>query len=135
MTKCDCIFCKIVNNEIGSMKIYESDDVIAFLDIFPASEGHTVVIPKQHIDNLSNCNPQLLASVIIAVQEVAKILANKLGVKDFNYLSNQGKKAGQEIDHFHFHVIPKYEKDKGWSATTLSKPKEDVELIFKKIKD
>jgi len=103
----DCIFCKIVAGDIPSYKVYEDENCLAFLDIDPASIGHTLVIPKKHFSNLNDILDEKLSSLILSVKKVAKILQDKLGVKDYQILQNNGRGAGQEVFHIHFHVIPR----------------------------
>ncbi len=116
----DCIFCKIISGEIPSYKLCENDHAIAFLDVNPAAEGHTLVIPKKHCLDLSICDQESLQGVIMLVQHVSRVLqrSKKLDVWGINYLSNQGKIAGQVVNHFHMHVIPKYSVNEGLKITT-----------------
>ena len=106
-----CIFCKIINGEIPSFKIYETDDLVAFLDISQATKGHTLIVPKKHFDNFLAVDEETLKKVVVAQKEVAKILSNKLGTDAFNFVNNCGSVAGQSVMHVHFHVIPRYEDD------------------------
>ena len=102
-----CIFCKIVSGEIPSKKIYEDDFLIAFLDINPMSFCHTILIAKKHFLNLEETDDQYLSKILIASKKIVKFLKNNISeIKGFNYLSNQEKIAGQEINHFHFHIFP-----------------------------
>lgn len=113
-----CIFCKIVSGEIPSKKIYEDDFVIAFLDINPMSFCHTILIPKKHFLNLEETDDQYLSKILIASKKIVKFLKNNISeIKGFNYLSNQEKIAGQEINHFHFHIIPKYKEGYGFNVS------------------
>ena len=113
----DCIFCKIVNNEIPSKKISENDKAVAFLDLYPVSLGHTIVIPKKHFDSFSECDDEYLCAVSKLAKQVANTLKEaNLGIEGFNYLSNEKAIAGQVINHYHFHVIPKYKQDKGFKT-------------------
>lgn len=113
----NCLFCKIISNEISCKKIFEDDHVIAFLDINPISLGHALVVPKKHFVNLLDCENETLKNVIVATKEVAKkLITNVPEIKGFNYLSNQGEISGQVINHFHIHVIPKY-SNKGFQTS------------------
>lgn len=127
----DCIFCKIATGEIPSKKIAENDVAIAILDIAPVSAGHTLIIPKQHFDNFSETDPYVLAKVSELAQQVAKKLYSlNLDMKGFNYLSNEHEIAGQVVNHYHFHVIPKYNGYSGFSFQALSHedPKEQDKI-------
>ncbi len=112
----DCIFCKIINKEIPAYIIAENDHAIAFLDVNPISEGHTLVIPKVHCCDLATCPPEHLSGVILLAQHVAKVIerSKKTDAWGINYLSNQGKIAGQVVNHFHLHIIPKYAVNEGF---------------------
>lgn len=110
----NCLFCKIIKGEIPCKKIYEDELVLAFLDINPASYGHTLVIPKTHSKDLVECEQKYLNAVFNAVQKIAiSYQNNSTKIFGFNYLSNQGKIAGQVIEHFHVHLIPKYSNEFG----------------------
>lgn len=106
-----CVFCKIINGEIPSFKIYETEDLIAFLDISQATKGHTLIVPKKHYENLLALDDEMLKKISVAQKEVANILSNKLGTHSFNFVNNCGSTAGQSVMHVHFHVIPRYVND------------------------
>lgn len=98
----DCIFCKIINGEIPSKKLYENDYIIAIEDINPKAKVHSLVIPKVHIDSMNELEDEKLMSEILkAVKEVAKIK----GVKSYRLHVNTGKEEGQIVFHLHFHVL------------------------------
>ncbi len=98
----ECIFCKIINGEIPSKKIYENDYVIAIEDINPKAKVHSLVIPKNHVDSLSELEDEKVMSEILkAVKEVAKIKK----VKAYRVHVNTGKEEGQVVFHLHFHVL------------------------------
>ncbi|MGL4950299.1 MAG: HIT family protein [Mycoplasma sp.] len=135
----NCIFCKIVNGEIPAKIVGENDLAIAFLDVNPISDGHTLVIPKQHHLDMGTCFKADLRAVWDLAQDVARTLeSTKLNPWAFNYLSNQGKIAGQEVFHFHVHVIPKYDEKSGFTFSANKAITENVDdvydMIFKKIK-
>lgn len=116
----DCIFCKIIEGSIPSMKLFESDKVYAFLDINPLSEGHFLIIPKTHAERAHQVPDAELAEVLVC----AKNLVKKFGMQDYNILQNNGKIAHQIVMHVHFHVIPKPERTKGlvmeWDTLTMT---------------
>ncbi len=109
--KNDCIFCAIAEGEIPSFKIYEDDVALAYLDINPFAEGHTLVIPKEHRTGLLDAGDELLASLIARVRKVAAHLKEALGADGFNILQNNGAAAGQTVPHIHFHIIPRKNGD------------------------
>ncbi len=111
MTKDDCLFCKMVAGQIPVTKIYEDDIVLAFLDIGPISDGHTLVIPKQHFDRLHNCPPELLAKVSSRLVKIANVIVTAMDSEGYNLLCNNGRAAGQIIEHLHFHIIPRNSGD------------------------
>ncbi|MBS7286009.1 MAG: HIT family protein [Kiritimatiellae bacterium] len=123
--KNDCVFCAIAAGEIPSFKIYEDDSVLAFLDINPFSEGHTLVIPKEHYKNLLEVPPAVLAVLLERVQKVASHIAAALPCEGFNILQNNGAVAGQTVNHIHFHIVPRSEG----SGLTFESGKGDMEKL------
>ncbi len=108
----DCIFCKIVAGELPAFKVYEDENVIAFLDIFPANFGHTLVIPKEHFSGLRELHEEKAKFLFPVGQKVAKALYEEpFNAQGVNFLLSDGKVAGQEIFHIHLHVIPRYADD------------------------
>lgn len=107
-----CIFCKIINGYIPSNKVFENQDFICILDAFPANIGHTLVIPKHHYKDVFDIPSSILKDGFILAQNIAKALHNGVSVSDINILQNNGLIAGQTVNHFHIHVIPRYIDDK-----------------------
>ena len=107
----DCIFCKIVDGKIPAAKVYEDDKVIIFLDIMPANKGHCLVVPKSHSQTLLEMNDDDLIATIKAAKNAAKALSLSFGAS-FNIVMNNGKEAGQVVNHSHVHVIPRFQKDR-----------------------
>ena len=105
--KNDCVFCAIAEGEIPSFKVYEDDLVLAYLDINPFSEGHTLVIPKKHYTGLLDTPADVLKEIIVRVQKVAAHLKATLPCDGFNVLQNNGTAAGQTVPHIHFHIVPR----------------------------
>lgn len=115
-TMSDCIFCKIVEGSILSHKIFENETCYAFLDIFPANRGHTLVIPKKHVKDIHEADAVTYAEVAATAKEVADLLAEKLG-SDGTTIFQMSREAGwQTVFHLHMHVIPR------WSNDGLHKP-------------
>lgn len=107
----DCIFCKIIEGSIPSRKVYENDDCYAFLDIFPANRGHTLVIPKKHSKDIHDTDPDTYAKVAHAAKIVADLLREKLN-SDGTTIFQMSKEAGwQTVFHLHMHVIPRWNED------------------------
>lgn len=107
----DCIFCKIINGDIPSKKVYEDKDVLAILDISQATKGHTLVIPKKHYDNILSINEDDYLAVMKKVKELSNKIVTNLGAEGVNVLNNCNEVAGQSVMHFHVHIIPRYKKD------------------------
>lgn len=100
----ECIFCKIAEGEIETRLVYEDDHVVAFKDLNPQAPTHILVIPKKHIARLAQADGsdvELLGRVQLAVAEIAK----ELGLKDFRLVTNNGRGAGQSVDHLHYHLM------------------------------
>jgi len=107
----DCIFCKIVDGSIPSHQVYETEDCYAFLDIFPANRGHTLVIPKRHVKDIHDADAQTYAMVASTAKEVADLLNRQLG-SDGTTIFQMSREAGwQTVFHLHMHVIPRWEGD------------------------
>ena len=111
MSQDDCIFCKIASGEFGCSKIYEDESILVFLDIRPVSDGHALVIPKQHFARLDECPADVLEKMSSCAGRVAKALVSAMGAEGYNVLCNNGKAAGQLVDHVHFHIIPRKKGD------------------------
>lgn len=105
----DCLFCKIIAREILSHKIYEDDMVYAFLDIAPVAKGHTLFIPKEHAENLTENSEAAAVALMKAVRAVAPKITAALGGSGYNLGMNHGVSAGQEVFHTHLHVMPRFD--------------------------
>ena len=129
-----CVFCKIINGEIPSSKIYETDTVMAFLDISQNTKGHTLVIPKKHIESIFDLDEQTGRDLFEAVIKTTNILKNKLGFKDVNLLNNNGSLAGQVVNHYHIHIIPRYGNDECYFKESPHEPNfEELASLHKQI--
>ncbi|MFA5155618.1 MAG: HIT family protein [Patescibacteria group bacterium] len=128
-----CIFCQIVKGEIPSYKVYEDDKFLAFLDIYPVSPGHTLVITKEHYQNLEAVPETELAELAIRIKRIGKLLKDKLGIAGYNVSENNDPVAGQEIPHLHFHVIPRSAGDGREPWAKISYQPGEAEMILKKI--
>ena len=125
----DCIFCKIIKGEIPADKIYEDEDVLVFLDINPANPGHTLVIPKNHSENIYQIPEKDLNKVINMAKKVAIILKKILNVEGINIIMNNDKAAGQVVFHSHFHVVPRNQND-GYHLLGRSSYKEGEQKVI-----
>ena len=107
----DCIFCKIVAGEIPSFKLFEDEATLAFMDINPASEGHALVIPKEHVPDLYAVSDEALARTLVTAKRVAAALARTLNPDGLNIVQCNGAAAAQSVMHFHMHVLPRVTDD------------------------
>lgn len=107
----DCIFCKIIRGELPSSKVYEDEQVVAFLDIHPVRPGHTLVVPKTHCQDFLDCDGEVGAQLMKAAQKVARAVVFGTQADGFNLGVNNGGAAGQVIFHLHLHVIPRHLDD------------------------
>lgn len=109
MTK--TIFEKIIDREIPANIVYEDNEVLAFMDAFPLSKGHTLVIPKRPIENIYELDDETGAKVMSAVTKVSKALRDAFNPKGLNVVQNNGSYASQSVFHLHFHIIPRYDDE------------------------
>jgi histidine triad (HIT) family protein len=101
------IFAKILRGEIPCVKVYEDDQTLAFMDVMPQAEGHTLVIPKEKAENLLDLSPEGAAALIVTTQKVARAVKKALNVPGIYVMQLNGADAGQTVFHVHFHVIPR----------------------------
>ena len=131
MTKSDCIFCKLANGEIPTRSIYEDEDFNVILDMNPATKGHALILPKQHADNLYDLPDDVAAKILPLAKKLATKLTDALKADGFNLVQNNKECAGQTVNHFHLHLIPRYENDGQrllWNPTTPSAEELDATL-------
>lgn len=136
MSADDCIFCKMVAGQIPVTKIYEDDIVLSFLDIGPISDGHTLVIPKRHFEKLHQCPAEILGRVASCLGNIAEAVAAAMNADGYNVLCNNGRAAGQLVEHLHFHIIPRNADDgvfDRWPAYEYEQGK--IEAIAAKIRE
>lgn len=119
----DCLFCKIINGEIPSSVVHRDDDVVAFLDIFPYTKGHTVVVPVKHYHNLLDFPDEKMQKYFSRIKNLAGRIKEKLNADGINIVQNNFPAAGQVINHLHFHIIPRWEND---GRHFVSPPKEQA---------
>lgn len=115
----DCIFCKILKNEIPSKRIYEDEKVIAIMDINPVVDGHVLIIPKEHVEDYQGLKPELLQHIYKVADKLTKELMNKLNSKGLTFVVNYGD--SQLVKHFHLHLLPDYQ---------LKEKEMDVDKVF-----
>ena len=114
----NCIFCKIIAGEIPSYTVYEDDVVKAFLDISQVTPGHTLVVPKKHVQDIFAYDDELAAQVFARIPKIAQAIKNSNPkIKGMNICNNNGEIAYQSVFHSHIHLLPRYSKDDGFSMT------------------
>lgn len=106
----NCIFCKIIDGSIPSYKIYEDENIIAFLDISQVTKGHTLVVPKKHVKNVYEMDESLAKDVFESIPKIAKALKKAFNPIGLNIINNNEQPL-QSVDHFHIHLVPRYEND------------------------
>lgn len=127
----DCLFCAIAAGDIESKKIYEDDVAYAFLDISPWQKGHTLVIPKRHVEDVL-ADEDVLAEIGPAVARVGNILKDRLGADACNVVSNAGAASGQEVFHAHVHVLPRWADNPG-VGNMRTQVNDDLDAVFDEI--
>ena len=109
--KTDCVFCKIATGDIPAVIVLQTPGAVAFLDIAPLAEGHTLLIPKHHYTTIADMPPEDLAHVLHELPRLAQAVISATGAQGFNLLQNNGRAAGQVVEHVHFHIIPRVPAD------------------------
>lgn len=104
----DCLFCKIVAGDIPSSKVYEDEDVLAFLDISQATKGHTLVIPKEHVRNALEMTQTQAANLFARIPKIARALQKATKADGLNIINNNEETAGQTVFHAHVHLVPRF---------------------------
>lgn len=128
----DCLFCKIINGDIPSYTIYEDELVKVFLDINPNSNGHSLIIPKKHIVTVEEMDDELATHIIKIEKQMYKLFKEKLNAIGMTVCQNND--YGQEVKHYHVHLIPRYKDDNwniGYNQESLKEPKEILEILSK----
>ena len=107
----ECIFCKILEGDIPSFKLFEDNETYAFMDINPLNDGHALVIPKSHHANIYEAPADVLASVMATAQRIARAIKKSLAPDGINVVQANGPGAAQSVFHIHFHVLPRRNGD------------------------
>ena len=130
-----CIFCKIARGEVKSWKVYEDENVYAFLDINPASEYHTLVIPKRHYENIFDVPEQELIQVMAVVKKLVDLYREQLGIHNVQIRNSSGAEAQQDVFHLHFHIVPRKRGD-GQDVVWTTHPewREKFDAMLERIK-
>ena len=131
----NCVFCRIANREFG-LVIYEDETTISFMDISMDVDGHILVIPKKHVQSLLDCDEATALDVMRTVKKVSDHLVQNCGYDGVDVMSANGAAAGQSLDHFHVHIIPrKHDDGLGGRGEWPSFPgaKEDIMEVYKRL--
>ncbi|SIS47469.1 HIT family protein [Salimicrobium flavidum] len=135
----DCIFCKIVNGDIPSAKVYEDEEVYAFLDLSQVTKGHTLVVPKQHTKNIYETHPQVASNLFARIPKIATAVKEAFGADGVNIVNNNDEAAHQSVFHLHIHVLPRYGQGDGfglkWEDNSESTTQEQLQETAEKIKE
>jgi histidine triad (HIT) family protein len=136
MQNAECIFCKIIAGQIPAAKVYEDDKVLAFLDVGPLSDGHVLVVPKEHYQKVHECPPKVLADVWAVLGKIAGAVSSAMNSDGYNVLCNNGRAAGQLVDHVHFHIVPRMTGDDVFNRWPAFKyPEGKIEKLAQKIRE
>ena len=130
----DCLFCKIVAGSIPSRRVYEDEETFAFLDIFPANRGHTLVIPKKHSVDIHDTEPSIYGHVASSAKKVADLLQSKLNSEGTSIFQMNREAGWQTVFHLHMHVIPRWSNDglhKPWDIKAAND--EELEKVLREI--
>ena len=127
------IFARILRGELPAIKVYEDDQVLAFMDIMPQADGHTLVIPKSPAVTLLDLDPEVAAYTIQIVQKIAKAIEKGLGVEGIVMMQLSGTAAGQTVPHVHFHLVPTSLHNLGKHALVMG-DQEKIKALAEKIK-
>jgi histidine triad (HIT) family protein len=123
-----CIFCAVVNGDLPSHQIAETDRALAFMDINPATRGHALVVPKKHVADLSEIEPDELAHCALLAQDIARRALERLGADGVNLVNACGTAAWQTVFHFHIHVVPRYAGRDGLEMPWIPTPGDPQEI-------
>ena len=107
----ECIFCKLANGDIPTMKLYEDDDFAVIFDAGPATLGHALILPKEHYANIYEIDEEILGKAYKLAKKLATVMTDVFAADGFNLLQNNNEAAGQSVFHFHIHLIPRYKGD------------------------
>ena len=131
----DCVFCKIINGQIPSTKVHEDALTLAFMDIGEVNPGHVLVAVKPHVENIFGLDDILAAAVFQSAARVARAVKKAYSPEGVTLYQANGSAAGQTVNHFHLHLVPRYDKD-GMRLTWPAKnpPREQLEANAAKLR-
>lgn len=126
-----CLFCAIIAGELPSRRVFEDDSAVAFLDINPWQAGHTLVVPRRHVDDLLDPD-EALSEIAPAISSTARLLVDRLAADGLNLLSSARGVAGQEVFHLHVHLIPRY-ADKPGIRGMIGRSVDDLDQVYARL--
>lgn len=127
-----CVFCGIVSGDIPARQVYSDDQAIAFLDIQPWHVGHTLVIPRRHVEDLL-ADPEALSGIVPAINATSRLLVDRLAADGLNLVSSCGAAAGQEVLHLHVHLVPRFAHRPGVGQLFVPEPGVDLDRVHRQI--
>lgn len=130
----DCIFCKIATGEVQGLQVFEDEQTLAFMDIAKDVDGHILVIPKKHFRNILDCDFETLSAVAHTVKIVSNHLTETCGYDGVNLLNASDESAGQSVQHFHIHIIPRKRGDQIDAWPKFDGAKEELKEIYERVK-
>lgn len=129
----DCIFCKIIDGTIPSTKVYEDENVYAFMDVSPLTKGHTLLIPKQHVQDLFEMPEEVASKLYSVAPKIANAIKDAFHPQGMNTINNNGAFAGQSVFHYHLHFIPRYDETDGLKVKWETKQNEFTSDVLQTI--
>ncbi len=129
-----CVFCEIIAGNIPSSKVYEDDDVLAILDLSQVTKGHTLVMPKKHVESLLEADEASAVACMKVITKLSGQIVRNTGAAGLNVLNNNREAAGQSVSHLHFHLIPRYDENDAFTVSFNESPKQDLDEVLKLVK-
>ncbi|MCP1145862.1 HIT family protein [Lysinibacillus endophyticus] len=129
----DCIFCKIIDGTIPSVKIYEDENVYAFMDVAPLTKGHTLLVPKQHVKDLFEMPEEVAKNLYAVAPKIANAIKSAFNPAGMNTINNNGSFAGQTVFHYHLHFIPRYDETDGLKFKWETKQNEFTPEVLQQV--
>lgn len=128
----ECLFCRIVAGEIPARQVYADERAVAFLDINPWHVGHTLVVPRRHVDGLLG-EPEALTEIAPAIAATSRLLVDRLAADGLNLMSSTGAAAGQEVFHLHVHLVPRFAHRPGLRELFVHEADVDLDRVHRQI--
>lgn len=136
MKQDDCLFCKIIDGEIPSAKVYEDEHVFAFMDISQVTKGHTLIIPKIHTKDIYETSEEVAGHLFSRVPKIANAIKKAYNPAGINLLNNNEAAAGQTVFHYHIHLIPRYDENDGFDLNwRTNEGQYDLQKVATQISD